>query len=96
MNQYTITPKQMEEAVNNGFQVMVMINGQYMEYKPVDPAAEILIDLEKDQDEWKHEWLKDVCKLCLEYLTLDGLEDAFRATQIHEKILDIAEKELNG
>lgn len=41
--------------------------------------------------EWKYPWLKDITNLCLEYLQLDGLEDAGRAADIPFAILEIAE-----
>jgi len=69
---------------------------QIIEQEETKKAGELLRFLQIDQNEWKHEWMKDICKLCLEYITLDGLEDAFRASQIPDQILDIAEKELNA
>lgn len=44
--------------------------------------------------EWKHEWLKKICELCDEYKQLEGLQDAKRASEIPDEILDIVEKEL--
>ena len=46
-----------------------------------------------DFTNWKHSWLSEVIKLSLEYLTLDGLEDAMRASEIPEEILEICKKE---
>lgn len=59
-------------------------------------AAELLNLLEADRSDWKYGWIKDLCKLCVEYLTLDGLEDATRAAEIPDEILDIAEEALNS
>ena len=41
--------------------------------------------------EWRYPWLKDITNLCLEYLQLDGLEDADRIHDIPFAILEIAE-----
>lgn len=57
-------------------------------------ADELLSLLEADLGIWKLEWMKEICTLCVEYLTLDGLEDATRAAEIPEEILDIAESVL--
>lgn len=57
-------------------------------------AGELLTRLDKDNTTWKQSWLKDVCKLCVEYIALDGLADAMRSVQIPDEILDIAEKQL--
>ena len=58
-------------------------------------AGELLQILQSETVRWKHEWLKTVTMLCLEYLSLDGLPDATRASQIPDEILDIVEKELD-
>lgn len=57
-------------------------------------AGELLSLLEADRGIWKLEWMKEICTLCVEYLTLDGLEDATRAAEIPEEILDIAKSVL--
>ena len=57
-------------------------------------AGELLTRLDEDKSTWKQPWMKDVCKLCVEYLTLDGLADAMRSVQIPDEILDITEKQL--
>ncbi len=44
--------------------------------------------------EWKLEWMKEICELCDEYRQLEGLQDAKRASEIPEEILDIAQREL--
>jgi len=49
-----------------------------------------------DFSNWKYPWLAQVVKLSLEYLTLEGLSDAMRATTIPDELLDIFEKELNN
>ena len=59
-----------------------------------DLASELLARLNSDSSDWKHPWLKDVCTLAVEYLTLDGLADALRAEQIPDEILDITEIQL--
>lgn len=56
----------------------------------IDLAGELLARLKSDTNDWKHPWLKDICVLAVEYLTLDGLADALRAEQIPDEILDIA------
>lgn len=71
-----------------------MVRQQATEEETAKKAGELLILLEADRNEWKHDWMKDICKLCAEYLTLDGLEDATRAAEIPEEILDIAESVL--
>lgn len=43
---------------------------------------------------WKYEWLQKVCELCDEYRQLEGLEDAKRASDIPEEIIDIVKKEI--
>lgn len=53
--------------------------------------------LEKeDFSNYKYPWLAKVIQLSLEYLALEGLQDAFRASQIPDEILDICEKECRG
>lgn len=39
----------------------------------------------------KIEWMKKICLLSVEYLTLDGLEDAKRASDIPAEIISIIE-----
>lgn len=39
-------------------------------------------------------WLLKICELCDEYRQLGGLEDAKRASDIPEEIIEIVEKEL--
>lgn len=41
---------------------------------------------------WKYPWMAEVTKLCLEYMTLNGLEDACRASDIPDEILEIVER----
>ncbi len=60
-----------------------------------EAAGKILQALEDDASNWKYDWMKDLCKLCLEYISLDGLQDAKRAAEIPDEILDIAEEALN-
>lgn len=55
-------------------------------------ASELLNEV--DFTNWKYPWMAEVVKLSLEYLTLDGLADAMRASDIPDEILDICEKEL--
>lgn len=45
-------------------------------------------------ENWKYPFMAEITKLCLEYLTLDGLQDALRANSIPDEIMDIIEKEL--
>lgn len=49
----------------------------------------------EDKNAWKYPWLKEVCQLCLEYMMLDGLQDALRASDIPDEILDIVEQAIN-
>ena len=56
-------------------------------------ASDLLNEI--DFTNWKYPWLADVVKLSLEYLTLDGLEDAMREHSITDEILNICERELN-
>ena len=56
-----------------------------------DIAIELLQAIENDKQEYKYTWMKDICRLAVEYLTLDGLEDAKRAADIPEEIIDIIE-----
>lgn len=55
-------------------------------------ASELLNEV--DFTNWKYPWLAEVTQLILEYLTLEGLQDAKRATDIPDEILDICEREL--
>lgn len=48
-----------------------------------------------DFENYNYPWLAKVIQLSLEYLTLGGLEDAYRASMIPDEILEICEKELN-
>ena len=59
----------------------------------IDPklACELLKQVEEDDEAWRYPWMKDVCKLCLEYLSLEGLKDAHMARAIPEEILDVTE-----
>ena len=59
-----------------------------------DLARELFNRLYADNNRWKYPWLKEICRLCAEYLMLDGLVDGLRSVQIPEEILDIAEKQL--
>lgn len=43
---------------------------------------------------WTCPWLIEVCKLCLEYLMLEGLPDAKRATDIPDEVQQIVGKTL--
>lgn len=43
---------------------------------------------------WKYPWLKEVTSLCVEYLTLNGLQDAKRASEIPMAVLQLCEREL--
>ena len=52
-----------------------------------------LLELESFSD-YKYPWLAKVIQLSLEYLTLEGLPDAFLSSQIPDKILDICAEEL--
>lgn len=45
-----------------------------------------VIEYIKGEPEWKFEWMKALTLLCLEYLTLDGLQDAKRASEIPSEI----------
>ena len=56
-------------------------------------AADLLRILDKDdRNTWKYPELWDVCHLALEYMTLDGLEDARRGADI-EYLLTIGTPE---
>ena len=57
-----------------------------------DGASDLLQNI--DFTNWKYPWLAEITKLMLEYLTLEGLEDAGRASDIPDEILEICEKEL--
>lgn len=54
-----------------------------------EQAEKLLQTIEIDTSNWKYPWMKDICRLAVEYLTLDGLEDAKRASDIPEEIYDI-------
>ena len=63
---------------------------QIAEYKQtfiVDRAFDVI--RESMKGEWKLEWMKKVCELCVDYMSLNGLEDAKRASDITDKILEI-------
>ncbi len=53
-----------------------------------------LLEIE-DFSRYKHPWLAKVIQLSMEYLLLEGLDDAFRSSQIREEILNICEDKLN-
>ena len=57
----------------------------------MDAATRLLQILEADQTEWKYPWMKQLCKLTAEYMTLDGLQDAKRASDITNEIIDIVD-----
>ena len=59
-----------------------------------DLAAKLLE--KEDFSNYKYPWLAKVIQLSLEYLTLEGLQDAFRASQIPDEILDVCEEECRG
>ena len=59
-------------------------------------AGDLWERLLEDNSRWKYPWLKEICELCAEYMTLQSLLDATRAAHIPDMILDIAEKELKG
>ena len=52
-------------------------------------ASQLLQAIDNDKQEYKYPWMKDICRLAVEYLTLDGLQDAKRASDIPEEIYDI-------
>lgn len=54
-----------------------------------ETATRLLQDLEQDKTGWKYPWMKDICRLAAEYMSLDGLEDARRAADIPDEIIDI-------
>ena len=62
-----------------------------MGYRSVSSAYHSLY--EKDV-RWTCPWLIEVCKLCLEYLMLEGLADAKRATDIPGEVQQIVGKTL--
>ena len=59
-------------------------------------AGELGTRLLDDKSRWKYPWMKEICELCAEYLTLDGLKDATLSANIPDMILDIAEKASAG
>lgn len=52
-----------------------------------EKAGELLTSI--DFSNWKYKWMAQATKLILEYLTLDGLQDAKRASEIPDEIQDI-------
>ena len=58
-------------------------------------AGDLWERLLEDNSRWKYPWLKEICELCAEYMTLDSLLDATLAASIPDRILDIAEKALD-
>lgn len=59
-----------------------------------EKAAELLRILQ-DAPQWKIQWMRDITELCIEYMTLDGLQDAKRGSDIEIEIIDIMEKVIN-
>lgn len=59
-------------------------------------AGDLWERLLEDNSRWKYPWLKEICELCAEYMTLQSLLDATRAAHIPDEILDIAEKASAG
>lgn len=59
-----------------------------------DLAAKLLE--KEDFSNYKYSWLAKVIQLSLEYLTLEGLQDARRASEIPDEILDICGEECHS
>ena len=53
-------------------------------------AASTLYNLlnHENRDTWKRPEMLDICRLAIEYLTLDGLEDARRGSDIEYALID--------
>ena len=58
-----------------------------------EKVSELLSNL--DFTNWKYPWMAQIVQLALEYLSLEGLEDALRASQIPEEILSVCKKTLS-
>ena len=85
---------ELDRAVNE--QIFSYANLPIKQSKYLEKAALVarLLELESFSD-YKYPWLAKVIQLSLEYLTLEGLPDAFLSSQIPDKILDICAEELN-
>lgn len=57
-----------------------------------EQASELLNKI--DFTNYKYPWMAKIIELSLEYLTLDGLQDALRGSQIPDEILDICESKI--
>ena len=58
-------------------------------------TKELAIELSNriNPEDYKAPWLMEVCKLTLEYITLEGLEDAKRAIDIELEVFDIVDNQ---
>ena len=84
---------ELDRAVNE--QIFSYANLPLKRSEYLEKAALVarLLELESFSD-YKYPWLAKVIQLSLEYLTLEGLPDAFLSSQIPDKILDICAEEL--
>lgn len=62
-----------------------------------EKSGELLRILENENlERYTEPLIIEMCSLCLEYLTLEGLEDAKRASDIENEIFDLCEKYINN
>ena len=55
-----------------------------------EKASELLTLIENDnRDTWKYPGMYDICKLAIEYITLSGIEDATRSSEIISEIANV-------
>lgn len=85
-------PLSQPDNASAGKRILQITEWEYLDAVKTEDLAAKLLEKE-DFSNYNYPWLAKVIQLSLEYLTLEDLLEAFRASQIPEEILDICEEQ---